>query len=322
MAIGDRSDLQVFHTEVNRTLVERIATNTTLFNEGSAGSLQMDSRALLGTFERLSFFDTGAGATFRDPTDTASEDDVEFTQDLESGVRCYGDFRRSMTESAMAEQGMSVQDYSGVFGTLLADAMTDQKLKAALTSVVTAIAEDATLVHDISGGSPSTLNYADVNVAIGKFTDASDRIVCGIVHGARRHVLPGSIFSTNTPYAAVGSMMIEGAREGAWGRRLIARDDAALTDSTDYRMALLVPGAVTITDVGMPRVLIDRVGGLGNISWRFQAEFEYFVRVRGHKYEEGTGGVAPNLTTLGTATSWTRTYTSTKNGPGVILQTT
>ncbi|MEM8495225.1 MAG: major capsid protein, partial [Planctomycetota bacterium] len=108
---------------------------------------------------------------------------------------------------------------------------------------------------------------------------------------------------------------------GTLGRPIIVTDSPVLyTDATrdSYSVLGLTPMAAECVVSESDDLLIERVGGNENITYRYQWEGAWTAKVKGYAYQT-TAGTNPTDATLALTSSWSKVVTDDKDTAGVIL---
>lgn len=326
MAIGKSSDMVIYQAEFQSGLVERVTQFLSVFNEASRGAIRLIPNALKGHYSKEAFFADVAGLVSRRNTASVSAPgDLALTQGEVIGVKLNRKVGPvAQTIDAMRKAGLTVADASRVFGQLAAQHKMKEMVNSALLATEAAIRAVTSANNDITGASTKTANALALNATLGKFGDASGDIVCWVMHSKPHFDLTGGLLS-GTVSGLADVMTIQGAIPALLGRPALVTDSPALTDAngsdTDtYNTLGLVRDAVVVEESEPEVFATDLVTGLENLVQRFQAEYAYNVKVKGHKWNTGVGGGEnPDDTAVGTHTNWVQVATDDKNTAGVRL---
>ena len=327
MAIGKASDFTIYNDEVHGSFIETIQQNIDAFNGASAGALRMRTDASLGDYARETFFDViGSLVTRRDTTSTSSATDLAPTSDEFIGVkRNYKVGPVANTLDAWRKIGADQGSLSVVVGQQMARAVPQAMLEAALISLegfLDAYSSGA-LEEDDTAATITTEGLVDT---LAKQGDAASRIAAWVMHSKVYYDLLKDQIS-DAVYRADGVTIMQGT-PASLGRPVVVTDSAALVETDGvssgvdaYSTLALFPGAADVSISEPPTVVTDLVTGLENITYRFQAEGAYNIKLRGCEWDITNGGSNPNDAALGTGTNWDAQVADNKLLPGAILKT-
>jgi len=314
------ADMKVYDDLVNGAYIERVAQNLNALNAASNGAISLQNESLVGYYARDAFIELGGDVEERDPTDNDAVTDVAFSQDESISVKIFRSYRRAFTLTAFRILGKTPQEASIAFGQQLADKAMADKINTGVAAAAAALSQHASVVYDISAS--ETVSHENVNVALGLLGDASNRVQALVMNGATFHKLIGSTFSTDTIYAGLGVQIVQGPSSMAFGRPIVVTDAPALSIAStpiDQVVLGLTSSAIMIKEPGGPTTFSEQVTGRKNLMIRLQAEWDYNLGIKGHKWDTNAGS-APAAATIATAGSWDLVATSLKDGPGVYLR--
>lgn len=324
MATTTPANMQVYNDEVQGAYVETFAQNVSAFNAASGGAIQLVNDSVLGYYDRESFFDVGADVEVRDPTSDSAVDDVNFTTDEFIGVKIFRSYRRKVNFASMKLTGQALSKGAQVYGAQLANKSIRDKLNTAIASLAAALSQHSGVVSDTSGSSGG-LTHVNLNTGFGKLGDAMDRIRTVVMHSTQWTNLVGNTLAATTQvYSGLGVQIFEGTGPGVFGKRVIVTDAPALViagSPADYVTLGLTEMAAVVKEDAMPVTVSDIVTGEANLATRYQSEWEYTLSLKGHKWDIGNGGSAPDASDLTTATNWDLVVADLKDGPGVYMRT-
>lgn len=327
MAIGKTSDMVIYQAEFQTGQVESITQFLAAFNEASRGAIRLIPNALKGHYSKAAFFkDVANLITRRDIDSTAVVTDLSMPQDEMISVklnRKVGPLAHTL--DSFKKAGLTEADMSRAFGQQAGLKKLQDMLNSGLIAVETAISVVAANNLDITGETTKTSHTAALQRAKAKFGDSQEAIVCWVSHSKpHSDVVLGLLGLNVTGLTDIVSIM--GGVPAFLGRPAIISDSPALTDAngsaTDtYNTLGLVPDAVVVEESEEETFITELVSGIENISRRWQAEFSFNVKVKGHKWNIAGGGANPTNGALGTGSNWTQVATDDKNCAGVRLVT-
>jgi hypothetical protein len=240
------------------------------------------------------------------------------------------------------DTGLGTPEGSRQIGLQHGRRVIEDYLTAAVSAAIGAInAIGAAAIHDASTTPAGAGNFTfDVlNSGLGKFGDARSQLRTLVMHSTPHTNWLSNAMSTQAiAFQVGGASVYEGDLPSMNLRRLIT-DQAVLTEdeasslsgwtsanSTNFYSLALRPGAVRIK-TGPLRTSLDRVtGALGsapeNMTWIFQVEWSFEVKVAGVSYKAASNN-NPTDSVLSTSSNWETAgaATSHKFGPGVLIKT-
>lgn len=327
MAIGKYTDMVIYQEEFQTGLVEKVTQFLQVFNEATRGAIRLVPNALKGHYSKGAFFkDVANLVTRRDISSTAAATDLAMTQDEVISVKLNRKIGPvSQTLDAIKKAGLTEAEASRVFGALAGERKMRDMLNSGLIALETAIQAVTAMNLDITGETLKTAHTKALARALAKFGDAGQDIVCWVSHSKpHSDVLIGLIDDKVTGLADI--VTIQGAIPAFLGRPAIVTDSPALLDlngslTDTYNTLGLVQDALTVEESEDESFVTEIVTGLENLSRRWQAEYAYNVKVKGHKWDVTNGGINPNDATLGTTTNWDKVASDDKLTSGVRLVT-
>jgi hypothetical protein len=171
----------------------------------------------------------------------------------------------------------------------------------------------------------NNLSYSLLNNGNRLMGDASNQILCYVMHSKQWHDLVGD--SITQKITDVASVAIQKGQPFSLDRTVLVTDDAALINEDgvssgvdSYNCLGLVAGAAEVEQTEDTTQIMTLVDDLANIAYRFRVEYAFNMNVKGMQYVAATG-INPNDATLGTESSWAKVVTSLKNGPGIKIVT-
>lgn len=327
LAIGKASDMVIYHEEFQTGIVEKVTQFLGLFNEATRGAIVLVPRALRGHYSKAAFFKDVSGlVSRRDITSVAAVTDLSMTQDDQISVKLNRKIGPlAQTLDAIKKAGLTEAEASRVFGQLAGERKLKDMLNAALISVETAIQVVTANNLSITGESTKTASTSALQRTAAKFGDAAQDIVCWVSHSKPYNDVIAALMAQNVTGLS-DLVTVQGAIPAYLGRPAVVTDSAALTDAngsaTDtYNTLGLVKDAVVVEESEDETFHTEIVSGLENLARRWQAEYAFNVRVKGHKWDVTNGGINPSDATLGTTTNWDKVASDDKLCAGVRLVT-
>lgn len=326
-AIGKYTDMVIYQEEFQTGQVEAVTQFLGVFNEASRGAIRLVPNALKGHYSKQAFFkDIADLVTRRDISSVADATILPMTQDEVIGVKINRKIGPvSQTLDAIKKAGLSEADASRAFGQLAGTRKMKDMLNTALIALETAIQAVTANNLDITGETTKTASTAALNRTLAKFGDASQDIVCWLMHSKPHFDVVGALIAQNVT-GLTDVVTIQGAIPAMMGRPGIVTDSPALTDAngslTDtYNTLGLVAGACVVEESEAETFYTDIISGKENLARLFQAEYAYNITIKGHKWDTANGGINPTNGALGTTTNWDKVASDDKLCAGVRLVT-
>ena len=321
MPIGQQADFQIYHEQFFGGVTEVLRQNSVAFNEASNGCIQLVPRLLKGEFEQESFFQSiSSMVTRRDVASVAAGTSTFLAQGEKVSVKLNRRFQVENTLNSFRKIGESPELMSLLVGRQLGTAITLDYLNSLITGGAAAIPVDA--AHEITGGASVTLTGQLLVQGLALFGDASQEIVCWLMHSKPWHDLLEDQITQNI-LDLTGRLLVTGASPGTIGRPVVRTDSSALVISgvpDRYITIGLTRGAFMALQSEESDVIAETVTGLEQLVGRIQGEHAFNVGIKGHSYSLGAGA-NPDAATLGNAANWSEVATDIKDTAGVRITT-
>lgn len=324
MSIGLASDFHIYNEQFIGGFVETIQQNVDGFNERSAGALRLAVDGHLGDYDRETFYDVISSLiTRRDTTSNASVTDTPITTDEFIGVkRNYKAGPVAQSLDAWRKIGKDQGEMSFVLGQQMARALPQVMINSCIMALEGKLDAVAALEEDDTAATITTEGMVD---ALANAGDAANGIVAWVMHSKPYFdLLKDQV--TDAVYRANGVQIMEGT-PATLGRPVYLTDSANLVETDGvssgvdaYSTLGLFAGAASCTVSEPPTAVMDLVTGNENITYRYQAEGAYTIRLRGCEWSTGAGA-NPTDAALATGANWTTQVADNKLLPGVILKT-
>lgn len=329
MATTASGDVKIYHPQMVGSFVETIQQNVDAFNAASNGALVFRNRIMKGQYEYEAFFDEVSNIARRNPASESSSTvaSTKLTMDEFIGVklnRRNGPYEWNISSARLA--GFDPVRFSQAVGTQTAVATPKEMLDTALAALEGKLDATAALEHDATNG---TLETSDLVTGKSKMGDAARNIRLWVMHSKVFYdLLIDQVTSTESVYASdpFGGEIFRGM-PATLGVPVLVTDSPALFSYTDvstgaprYSTLGLVAGAAEI-DLSEPPLAVAEgpITGSDNLFIRWQAEYSYNLKLKGCKWNTGTG-VNPTDAAIATGANWTSAVASTKLLPGVIVR--
>lgn len=325
MAITNRSDFQIYDEQFQGGWQESLTQYEKVFNEGSAGTINLVSDDMLGDYKKEAFFKTlgSAIATRQDITSNAAQTDTAMDQDEFISVKL---FRKlipiTATRIAFKEIGADPSEFSFRVGKMYGEAMVREMLNTILSASRAAIVNQAANLNDVTGAVTKTITHQNLLRTIAKFGDNSDRIKAFVMHSSQWFDLQEAGLADGFETIATG--ILTSHYVPAFGRPIIVTDSPSLIATGDTPDSYFVLGlqddAATVTKIGDVDALLDPVSGEEQLRMRLQGEYRYNIGLRGFKWDTTNGGANPSDGAIATGTNWDMAVTSAYDLSGVALK--
>ena len=324
MANNTVSNFTVYSPEYQTAMLETLATNLELFNANSRGAIILRDEAIPGDYVSKTIFAAGGTISHRVNTSTSGVTDGYQTNAEKVDVKV--NFRYDpdkMTLDAWRKMGMSVADYSALLGANNARNKQTLLVGTAASVLAAKLSATATVTHDISSDSTSTLTARALGKGIAKFGDMAKNIVCWVMHSKPYFdLIDASLAGAGGDVIQdEAGLVVYGGSPGTLGRPVVVIDSSLESDDStpDYYTLGLCEGALEVVQSEPDAVWTTEVTGEANLAYRIQGEFAVNFGMRGCTWDVGNGGSNPTLASLATAAYWDALYSSQKQLPGICI---
>ena len=321
MAIGDKADMQIENEYVHAGWSEVVAGTIDGFNAASNNTIRFITEDGEGDYLREDFFGAISGLVeHRDPTAVSAQTAVPLTELRQSKVKVPRRLKLVQnTLDSFKAIGMGPDEFSFALGQQLAAGQMQNMLDTAILSLEAALDGQATQEHKDAA---ATINVEDLVDGLSKMGDSGQKIIQWVAHSKVMYDLMKDHI-TNAIDAPASMVIIEGSTPSL-GRPILVRDASALVrDMTadQYVTLGLVENAAVCQLTAPPTVLFETVGGLDSIVLGYQAEWDFYLSLKGFTWDETNGGAAPTDATLATAGNWDKIATDAQDLAGVHIRT-
>jgi hypothetical protein len=318
MANGTVDNFTIYSPEYHTAMIEALAKNLNLFNQGSAGAITLRAQDIIGDYESKTAFKLADTVDFRNTSSTSGQDDAYLEDAEHTAIKCNMKYKPvKMTLDAWRKKGMSGATFSAVLGAQNAVRKQQMLVTIATTALAAKISSVAALTNDITSDSTATLSTAALAGGLAKFGDAAGNIVAWVMHSKPYFDLVQNAI-TEKIYNEAG-LVVYGGSPGTLGKPVVITDGGLVTDdSTPIYITLgLTAGAFDIVQSEPDVVWSAEVTGEENLAYRIQGEFAVNLAMRNCSWDLSNGGLNPDLTALGSAAYWDAVYSDAKLLPGV-----
>ena len=339
MATTVNTDVKVYDEQFQGGFIETIMDNVDAFNAASRGALVLDTEDILGHYEKEAFWDERVsgqtGIVRRDTTSTSTVSAIKLTQDEFIGVKLnrrngpyettLDTFRKAIAAGMSAEQ--AGREFSRIIGVQTALALPEEMLTRALAAIEAKLDATSALEHDATDG---TLATSDLISGLKKFGDAAGQIVLWVMHSSQFYdLLANQVASSESVYASdVFGAQIYAGMPVTLNRPVLVTDNASLLESAGVStgvdayscLGLTARAAVLALSEPPAAVLEGPLTGYQNLTWRWQAEYAYNLKLRGCQWDTANGGANPTNAAVATGTNWDSVAADNKSLPGIIIK--
>lgn len=331
MAIGTKSDFQIYHEQFYGGMYEKLAQNVDIFNAASSNSIRLVTQDMIGDYNKESFFDRVSSLVARrDITSVSAVTDKKMTQGEMVGVkinRKIGPVSQTLDAfEKMGKMGPDAQkEMSYQLGMQIAEEIAHDMVETAIRCVEAALSGESNNTYDATGQATTTLTATHLVSGLAKFGDMASRIRCWVMHSKVYFDLVKNAISAKI-YEEAG-LVIYGGSPGTLGKPVVVVDADALnvganSNTNTYQTLGLVENGVVVTESESKRLVDEIVTGLENLAFRIQGEYAYNVNIKGFAWDSTNGGANPTDTSIRLASNWDKQYSDAKNLAGVRIVTT
>lgn len=325
MSMSVLSDMKIYDEQFQAGVYEAVTQNLMAFNASSRGALQLVSKALLGEYNKQSFWKQVADVMARrDMTSVSTVTAKVMAQDEVVGVKCQRRFGPiDATLGALAAVASDEREMSFLLGRAFGEEKLKTQLNTGLLAIEAAIEHvgaDLTYSGNLAG--TTTLCQDSLAAGLAMLGDRAERVVCWVMHSKPFWNLIRNTISDKV--SGIADTIVYGGMPPTLGRPVVVTDSESLHDAngtgTDtYNVLGLVAGALTVTESEQDRVIGEFVTGYEQLAWRVQGETAFNVNVKGFKWDVTNGGGNPTDASIATTTNWDQVATSYKDCAGVRI---
>lgn len=316
------SQMQVFNDYIMPPTIETLAQMIDKFNGASGGAIRLTTAAVSGDFYQESFFAGIHNAQRRvnryAPQAPALPTDL--TQAKKSTVKIAGGFGPIRYEpSQMTWLTKPTAEGIEVASRNFAEALLRDQLNTAIAALCAAIANQPTLVNDVSALSAGAgaLSYSAMNGAHAKFGDMSSMLQATVLNGQAYHkLIEKNLGNAQQLFMAPGVLVVD-----ILGKPIIVTDAPALYVAgtpNKLRVLSLADSAAIVSDGGDVISNIETSNGQTRIETTMQVDYTFALGLKGYTWDEANGGKSPSDAAISTGTNWDMVMTSLKHTAGVL----
>ena len=328
MAITTPNDFVIYNEWVQSGYLEKIARNIEGFNANSNNAINLTTTSLVGNYRELAFFKELAQSDLisdRDKNSTTAVTPAKMTQvdDVIPYLPSrFGPYET--TRSAFLDIGKSPEEFSGLLGEALADAVMADMLDTSFSAMIGAVqnipAEPMTVGAGAAGA--ASLSYDMFIDGMALFGDRLDEIACFVMRGRDYFGLMKGNVTAATIDSIAGATLNSGS-VATLGKPVLVMDSPALVGkgaaAADSGVVLaLTKNAITcIADddfyLTTAETLLKE-----NILITWQGESQFGIDLKGFSFDKSVQPI--DRAGITTGANWTKNVTSLKNtGCGLLL---
>ena len=310
------NDTRIYDAVAQTSYLERIQDVLEVFNQNSAGAINLRSDAISGDFTRSAIYKIGGKIEHRDVNSTASVEEQKIGTDESIGVKVpwkYGPY--SATEEAFKRRGRSVDEFYQLVGKDAADAVLAGFIEHAYVSLDAAIGSNPDMV---ASGSFATDHKKVLTKGLRKLGDRRDRIVVFAMDSTAYSDLVDDAIDQKI-FEETG-VVIYGGLPGTMGKPVLVSDKIPAN-----KIFGLQAGAIEIVESQAPGFRSYEENGKENLSIGYRAEGTFNLKILGYSWNTNGATPAPanpTLAQLGSGSNWYKYALDNKSTAGVVINLT
>ena len=310
------NDTRIYDAVAQTSYLERIQDVLEVFNQNSAGAINLRSDAISGDFTRSAIYKIGGKIEHRDVNSTASVEEQKIGTDESIGVKVpwkYGPY--SATEEAFKRRGRSVDEFYQLVGKDAADAVLAGFIEHAFVSLDAAIGSNPDMV---ASGSFATDHKKVLTKGLRKLGDRRDRIVVFAMDSTAYSDLVDDAIDQKI-FEETG-VVIYGGLPGTMGKPVLVSDKIPAN-----KIFGLQAGAIEVVESQAPGFRSYEENGKENLSIGYRAEGTFNLKLLGYSWNTNGATPAPanpTLAQLGSGANWYKYALDNKSTAGVVINLT
>lgn len=310
------NDTRIYDAVAQTSYLERIQDVLEVFNQNSAGAINLRSDAISGDFTRSAIYKIGGKIEHRDVNSTASVEEQKIGTDESIGVKVpwkYGPY--SATEEAFKRRGRSVDEFYQLVGKDAADAVLAGFIEHAFVSLDAAISSNPDMV---ASGSFATDHKKVLTKGLRKLGDRRDRIVVFAMDSTAYSDLVDDAIDQKI-FEETG-VVIYGGLPGTMGKPVLVSDKIPAN-----KIFGLQAGAIEVVESQAPGFRSYEENGKENLSIGYRAEGTFNLKLLGYSWNTNGATPAPanpTLAQLGSGANWYKYALDNKSTAGVVINLT
>lgn len=310
MATTVNSDMIVYNDLAQTAYLERIQDVIDVFNASSNGAIVLNNELIEGDLRKRAFYKIGGSIGHRDVNSSATVTGSKIGAGEMVGVKVpfkYGPYET--TEEAFKRRARSPEEFSELVGQDYADAVLEGYIQYAMAALKASIGANANMV---ATGSFATDGKKVLTKGMRKFGDRFGRIALWTMDSATYFDMVDQAISEKI-YEEAG-VVIYGGQPGTMGKPVLVTD----THPVETIFGLQA-GAIRVTESQAPGFRSYPINTQENLAMGFRAEGTFNLDLLGYSWKDATGGINPNLASVGAGANWAKYATSDKATAGVLI---
>ena len=310
------NDTRIYDAVAQTSYLERIQDVLEVFNQNSAGAINLRSDAISGDFTRSAIYKIGGKIEHRDVNSTASVEEQKIGTDESIGVKVpwkYGPY--SATEEAFKRRGRSVDEFYQLVGKDVADATLAGFIEHAFVSLDAAISSNPDMV---ATGSFATDHKKVLTKGLRKLGDRRNDIVIFAMDSSAYSDLVDDAIDQKI-FEETG-YVIYGGLPGTMGKPVLVSDKIPAN-----KIFGLQAGAIEVVESQAPGFRSYEENGKENLSIGYRAEGTFNLKILGYSWNTNGATPAPanpTLAQLGSGANWYKYALDNKSTAGVVINLT
>lgn len=322
-----KSDLAYINPFIQSGITETLTQASQGLFEASRGALLLSSAFKPGDFETQAFFQNIQNLiTRRDPSSLSSVTDQKLVQSEYNRVKINRKIGPiASTRDAFRKAGLNRNAMDLVVGQQAGKAMQVDMLNTTIRALRAAGENDTPLLVDGSAASINTAGSNGLVDGLAKMGDASDQIVCWLMHSktffdlvkeqiaADVDGVSGLVFAEASPITMNRPVLVTDSPD------LVVADGVAAGVDAYYTLGL-TPGAAIMEETEGTEVVTQDVTGQENLIVRIQGEYAENVGLKGYSWDKTNGGENPTDAAMATGTNWDAAFADHKDRAAVVIK--
>ncbi len=312
------SDMIIFNEQTQLVATETVAQALAAFNEASGGAILIGSGSTLGDYiEEASYKAISALVTRRDAYGSGTLTTKALQQIKDVSIKIDQSIGPVEWTVEQFQRLLKNESEAGIIiGEQAAEAMIQDYLNTAASSLAAAIGNQTALVNDYAP--TGTAKLVELNKAAGKFGDRQQSLVAWLMHSKVFTDLTNEAVTNTNRLYNIGNIQV---MQDGLGRRYVVTDAPALISAgspDEYATIGMVPGAVMIETQPL-LTMTQPKADQENMGTIWKGESSFTLGLKGYAWDIANGGKSPTDAEVGTGTNWDLIASSVKDTAGVML---
>ena len=289
-------------------VIEELARNVDVFNQGSNGTLLIGSEDYMGDYIKEAMYDrVGSLITRRDISVDTAATDLRMALNEYVGVDVAHKVGPVFEpDEAFKRRGRSVNEMAGILGQQFAGDFIARGLDLLVGSIVAAVDGVGTMKNTTQNAAKT--NYKHLVAAQRLFGDQYRNVGAYMMNSEAFFDLVEDGLDNYKMDTVAGVTIVSGGQGAALGKPIIVSDVSALryddgAGDLKNRILALTQGAGSVVERSGRELVIDRVTGLENLGYRYQGETNTMISVKGFAWNTAAGN-NPTDAALQTSANW------------------